>query len=173
MSIDEVDVLLNKDSGLKGLCGDNDMREIHKRGSPVTAPPPTRSRSTSTGCGTTFGAYLVALGGADAIVFTAGVGQHDAITRARTCADMGWLGLVLDPAANIAARGGDIAVISAPDSPSRCWWCPRTRSPRSRARPSACCRADGDLDGRPGRVRLSRRLVGRSGTATSLGCSCP
>ncbi len=117
MSIDEVDVLLNKDSGLKGLCGDNDMREIHKRvesgdsaAADALAVYVHRLRNY-------IGAYLVALGGADAIVFTAGVGQHDAITRARTCADMGWLGLVLDPAANIAARGGDIAVISAPDSP--------------------------------------------------------
>ena len=117
MSIDEVDSMLNKASGLKGLCGDNDLRVIHQReeagdraAREALAVYVHRLRNY-------LGAYLVALGGADAIVFTAGVGEHDAITRARTCADMEWLGLILDPAANDAAHGSSIAVISAPDSP--------------------------------------------------------
>jgi acetate kinase len=50
------------------------------------------------------GSLVAALGGLDALVFTAGVGEHAAVIRERVCRDAGWLGLTLDGAANLAGR---------------------------------------------------------------------
>jgi len=52
--------------------------------------------------GQTLGALCASLGGLDALVFTAGVGENDAAIRARICADAAWLGIAIDPAANAA-----------------------------------------------------------------------
>jgi acetate kinase len=51
------------------------------------------------------GAYLAALGGADAIVFTGGVGENGAPVRARICDGLEWCGIALDPARNAATVG--------------------------------------------------------------------
>jgi acetate kinase len=61
------------------------------------------------------GAYLVALGGADAIVFGGGIGEHAAVIRSRICAGMEWCGVIIDAAANSRAAGG-VARISVPDA---------------------------------------------------------
>ena len=116
MSVAEVESMLNKNSGLKGLCGENDLRPIHRR---AAAGDPAASAALDVyvhRLRSYVGSYLVELGGADAIVFTAGVGQHDASIRAATCAGMEWLGLRLDDAANTAADGSQIALVSATDS---------------------------------------------------------
>ena len=51
------------------------------------------------------GAYLAVLGGADAVVFSGGIGEHAHEVRARICAGMEWIGLVVDPERNAAAVG--------------------------------------------------------------------
>jgi acetate kinase len=56
------------------------------------------------------------MGGAEAITFTAGMGENDPQLRAAVCADLESLGLQLDPAANEATVGGEEGVISAPAS---------------------------------------------------------
>ncbi|MEY2410765.1 MAG: acetate kinase, partial [Verrucomicrobiota bacterium] len=61
------------------------------------------------------GNYLLQLNGADAIVFTAGIGENRAELRAAICADLDRLGIVVDPGANAAVRGSE-AVISAGNS---------------------------------------------------------
>ena len=61
------------------------------------------------------GAYAAAMGGADIIVFTAGVGENQTSMRAAVCADMEWMGVKLDKEKNDAARGVE-AVISTDDS---------------------------------------------------------
>jgi acetate kinase len=66
------------------------------------------------------GSLVAALGGLDALVFTAGIGQHAAPIRARVCEQTEWLGIRLDPEAN--ARGGPR--ISAPDSAVSVWAIP-------------------------------------------------
>ncbi len=66
------------------------------------------------------GSLVAALGGLDALVFTAGIGQHAALIRARVCEQTDWLGIRLDPEAN--ARGGPR--ISALDSPVSVWAIP-------------------------------------------------
>jgi|LauGreDrversion4_2_1035121.scaffolds.fasta_scaffold1097531_2 acetate kinase len=63
------------------------------------------------------GAYTAALGGLDALVFTAGIGEHDASFRARISTKLAWLGVDLDPTANNNAVGGNqIHKISSPSS---------------------------------------------------------
>ena len=66
------------------------------------------------------GSLAAALGGLDALVFTAGIGENAAAIRERVCRDAAWLGLTLDPGAN--AQGGPL--ISAPDSRVRAWVIP-------------------------------------------------
>ena len=56
------------------------------------------------------GAYLAALGGADAVVFTGGVGEHQPEIRARICANMEWCGLALDEERNRAAIGSESVI---------------------------------------------------------------
>ena len=66
------------------------------------------------------GSLAAALGGIDALVFTAGIGEHAAPVRARVCENAGWLGIRLDAAANVA--GGPR--ISAAHSPVSAWVVP-------------------------------------------------
>ena len=58
------------------------------------------------------GAYLAALGGADALVFTGGIGENSAEVRARVCEGLGWMGVELDPAANEATAARREGLIS-------------------------------------------------------------
>ena len=100
ISAAEVDSILNKKSGFKGICGMNDMRDIHES----AAGGNQRARlAVDMFCYQVkkyIGAYFAALGTVDAIAFTAGIGENDDIVRAGVCSDMEGLGLELDPAAN-------------------------------------------------------------------------
>ncbi len=111
MSADDIDVLLNKKSGLVGLCGDNDVREILRRraeGDPEAALAfdiyVHRLRKY-------IGAYYAVLGRVDAVVFTAGVGEHAAAVREAAVAGLEGLGLAVDAERN-AARSGAARLIS-------------------------------------------------------------
>ena len=82
LSTDEIDAVLNSRSGLLALAGDNDMREVQRR---VAAGDPAAELALDVYCYRIrkyVGAYLAALGGADAIAFTAGVGENDPVVRA-------------------------------------------------------------------------------------------
>src|SRR5262249_1614981 len=68
------------------------------------------------------GAYLVELGGADAIVFTGGIGENSARIRAGGCRDLSWFGIALDEAANASAWGE--ALVSTSDSRVQVWAVP-------------------------------------------------
>jgi acetate kinase len=116
MSIDEIDDLLNKHSGMKGLTGHNDMREIHQliAASDVDARHGLdvyvhRLRKY-------VGAYAAVLGGLDALSFTAGVGENDAVVRAETARGLGFLGIEIDPVRN-AVRSDSPRLISADAAP--------------------------------------------------------
>ncbi|MFE7135012.1 acetate kinase [Streptomyces sp. NPDC057638] len=100
MSTDEVDVLLNKKSGLIGLCGDNDMREIRRR---IDAGDERAALAFDVYIHRLrkyIGAYYAVLGRVDAIAFTAGVGENAAPVRAAAVAGLEELGLALDSALN-------------------------------------------------------------------------
>jgi len=80
-SLDALDRMLNKESGLLGLCGENDMRLIHRK---ITEGDPRAKLAHAMFCYRIvkyIGAYSAVLGRVDAIVFTGGIGENDSITR--------------------------------------------------------------------------------------------
>ena len=102
--------LLYRDSGLKGLSGiSNDMRELQSN-------PDPRARLAVDHfvyrVGLNAGMLAGALGGLDAFVFTAGIGENSPIIRARIAEKLAWLGAVFDPAANADGK----PLISRPES---------------------------------------------------------
>jgi acetate kinase len=113
MSSSEVDTLLNTQSGLLGISGlTNDMRELQAE---LKEHDDRRVRlAIEIFCYRArkyIGAYLAAMGGADAIVFTGGIGESSPDVRARICTDMEWAGLRLDAARNLETvrREGQIS----------------------------------------------------------------
>jgi len=112
----QLDDLLNRQSGLLGLCGLNDMREIHRL---IEDGNPNAELALGLSCHRLkkyIGAYLAVLGEVHAVVFTGGIGENDAETRARACSGLEPLGIVLDDAANRAGTRGE-RMISTADSP--------------------------------------------------------
>lgn len=118
LSAPEVETLLNKQSGLLGISGlTNDMRELLEE---ATENDDRRAKlAIQLFCyrATKYiGAYLAALNGADAIVFSGGIGENASEIRAQICRGLKWLGLELDQETNAKMSGGREGVISVPDS---------------------------------------------------------
>ncbi|MFM9609721.1 acetate kinase [Streptomyces sp. V2] len=111
MSTDDIDTLLNKRSGLVGLCGDNDMREIRRRVDAGDKAAELAFEIYVHRLKKYIGAYYAVLGKVDAVAFTAGVGENAAEVRAAALAGLEGLGLAVDPARN-AVRGGAARLIS-------------------------------------------------------------
>jgi len=105
LTASQVEHALNHDAGLLGVSGvSSDMREVqaaaregHERAILAIDVYVHRVRQA-------IGALSVTLGGIDALVFTAGVGENDATIRAAVCRNLEWLGLSLDPVANLGCR---------------------------------------------------------------------
>lgn len=96
MDIEQIDQMLNKQSGLKGICGMNDMRDIHnaaakgdKRARLALDVQTYRNRKY-------IGAYMAVLGKVDALVFTAGIGENDAIVRSLSVEGLDCFGIEID-----------------------------------------------------------------------------
>lgn len=120
LTADDLDRLLNKESGMKGLSGHNDLRHVHAAAAAGDAAAHTALEVYAHAIRHYLGAYLVELGGADAIVFTAGVGENDAAVRAAVCVGLAGFGIELDPDLNAATRGpDDVVEISRAGSPVR------------------------------------------------------
>ncbi|GAA0416086.1 acetate kinase [Acrocarpospora corrugata] len=116
LNIDEIDSALNRDSGLRGLAGDNDLREVWRKvdqGDPDARLAMDVYTHRIRGY---IGNYYAVLGHVDAIVFTAGVGENDPRTRELSLAGLGRLGITIDQARN-AGASRDARTISADDSP--------------------------------------------------------
>ncbi|MFE0104813.1 acetate kinase [Streptomyces sp. NPDC059009] len=96
MSADEIDNLLNKKSGLIGLCGDNDMREIRRRVDEGDQEAQLAFDVYIHRLKKYIGAYSAVLGRVDAIAFTAGVGENAAPVREAAVAGLEELGLAVD-----------------------------------------------------------------------------
>lgn len=111
MSTDEIDELLNKKSGLTGLCGDNDMREIRRRVDAGDRAATLAFEIYIHRLKKYIGAYYAVLGRVDAVVFTAGVGENAAPVRAAAVAGLGELGLVVDAELN-GVRSGEPRLVS-------------------------------------------------------------
>jgi acetate kinase len=115
LSPDEVETALNEASGLKGLCGENDMREVERRAADGDERAELALDVFCYRARKYVGAYAAAMGALDALVFTAGIGENSAAVRRRICAGLGVLGLSLDEARN-AAPGPLPAAVHAADS---------------------------------------------------------
>ncbi|MGV9247879.1 acetate kinase [Streptomyces sp. NPDC003710] len=111
MSMDEIDTLLNKRSGLFGLCGDNDMREIQRRIDEGDREARLAFDIYIHRLKKYIGAYYAVLGRVDAVAFTAGVGENAAAVRAAAVAGLEELGLAVDDGLN-AVRGDAPRLIS-------------------------------------------------------------
>jgi acetate kinase len=111
MSMDEIDTLLNKRSGLFGLCGDNDMREIRRRIDEGDEEAALAFDIYIHRLKKYIGAYYAVLGKVDAVAFTAGVGENAAPVREAAIAGLAGLGLAVDPELN-AVRSGEPRLIS-------------------------------------------------------------
>jgi acetate kinase len=105
ISSKEVQVLLNSQSGLLGISGlSNDMRELQQRAA-VDSHADLAIAIFCYRAKKYIGAFLAAMGGADAIVFTGGIGEHSPAVRAQICSGLEWAGLTLDRVKNESMVG--------------------------------------------------------------------
>ena len=113
---DEVNEILNKKSGMFGLCGYSDNRDIETLyGVEECASDALNAYIHS--IIRFIGAYIAVLGGVDAIVFTAGIGENGSLVRKLVIERLAYLGITLDEEAN--SKRGDITEISTKDSKVR------------------------------------------------------
>ncbi|MGL1887398.1 MAG: acetate kinase [Reichenbachiella sp.] len=99
-SLDEVKNILNKQSGMKGLTGNNDLRNIHKDANEGNTNSKLSLEMYVYRIKKYIGSYMAALGGIDAIVFTAGVGENDAWTRQHSVSNLSAFGIEVDESKN-------------------------------------------------------------------------
>lgn len=99
-NVEQIDNLMNKQSGLKGVSGLNDMRDIHEARLNGNEQAQLAFEMFTYRIKKAIGSYIAVLGPVDAIVFTAGIGENDPYTRAEVCAQMEHLGIVVDPELN-------------------------------------------------------------------------
>jgi len=124
LSLAEIQTLLNRFSGLLGLSGyAADMRDLLAEAEAGDAKCRQAIAVFAYRVRCTIGQYLAAMGGLDAVAFTAGIGTFAAPVRAAVLDGLDGMGLTLDPAANAAADGRE-ARISAPDSRIQAWVVP-------------------------------------------------
>ena len=119
-SLDELERQLTKEGGLLGLSGvSNDVRDIDAAIADGNSAAALAIDVLVDSIVHYTGAFMLKMGGLDAICFTAGIGENDARIRARVCEALEPFGLTLDPATNAAAIGGTESVISADGSAVR------------------------------------------------------
>ncbi|MBQ4419499.1 MAG: acetate kinase, partial [Synergistaceae bacterium] len=123
LNLDEVDALLNKKSGLLGISElSSDLRDVESAAEKGDAHAKLAEDVLNYGVKKFIGAYAAAMGGIDVLVFTAGVGENSASTRAAVCKGLEFLGIKIDPAKNdmrgkemdISADGSKVRVLVIP-----------------------------------------------------------
>ncbi|MDR1946973.1 MAG: acetate kinase [Desulfovibrio sp.] len=123
LSAARIDALLNRESGLKGICGLNDMRDIHAACAEGNAKAKLALDMFCYSIKKYIGAYYAVLGRVDALAFTAGIGENDNVTRATVCEGLEGLGIAVDTAANnvrssdpraISPKGAKVSVLVIP-----------------------------------------------------------
>jgi acetate kinase len=126
MTVHEVDNLLNKGSGLLGISGlTHDMRELIAE---ADESGDRRARlAIEIFCYRIrkyIGSYLAAMNGADAVIFSGGIGENSATIRAKICEGMSWAGIELDDARNAEHVNGREGIISTDSSRLKVWTIP-------------------------------------------------
>ena len=120
---DAVESILNKESGLKGICGVNDMRQIEKLARDGNSQAKLAIEMVCYRIKKYIGAYCAVLGRLDALVFTAGIGEKSPLIRARSCQGLAHLGIAVDPDKNnrkskeafeIQTRGSTVKILVIP-----------------------------------------------------------
>lgn len=100
LSAEAVESALNRESGVKGICGANDMRTVGERAAAGDLQARLALEIYCYRIKKYVGAYLAALGGLDALIFTGGIGENADFVRAGVCAGLAHLGIEVDPARN-------------------------------------------------------------------------
>ena len=145
MDVEGLEFLLNQRSGLLGVSGRSaDMREVL-----AAAPHDTRAAlAVDMFCYRArkyIGAYLAALGGAQAIVFGGGTGENRPLIRQRICEGLEWFGLTLDPARNESAIGVE-SRISRDDTRIQAWVVPVDEAAIMAEAAAECLRRPGSAE---------------------------
>jgi acetate kinase len=117
MTVEQIDTMLNKQSGLKGICGLNDMRDIHAARAKGDKMAELAFKMFCYRVKQYIGSYLAVLGGCDAVVFTAGIGENDPEVRQMACDTLGAVGVKVDHERNFGFQRGQVVKISTDDSP--------------------------------------------------------
>ncbi|MFT4830571.1 MAG: acetate kinase [Psychroserpens sp.] len=112
----EVNRMLLKDSGMLGLTGFNDLRDVQAAAEKGDNASDLALEMNAYRIKKYIGAYAAAMNGLDAIVFTAGVGENSSELRKRVCSEMDYLGILIDNQEN-EKRPVGIHVIHTPESP--------------------------------------------------------
>ncbi|GLB53609.1 acetate kinase [Neptunitalea chrysea] len=111
---EQVNTILQKKSGMFGLTGYSDMRDIEAKSADGNEDCRLALYLNGYRIKKYIGSYSAALNGVDAIVFTAGIGENSSVIRKVVCEDMDYLGIKLDPRKN-AVRGNTIRMVNEPD----------------------------------------------------------
>ncbi|MBP5492158.1 MAG: acetate kinase [Clostridiales bacterium] len=115
MSPDDIDVLMNKKSGVEGLSGvSSDFRDLEKASREGNERATLALEMFEYQARKIIGSYAAAMGGVDVIAFTAGIGENTDYIRAAACEGLEFMGVKIDPKKNDGLRSE--AVISADDS---------------------------------------------------------
>ena len=115
LDADGISNLLNKKSGVQGLCGFSDMRDVANAADNGDQKALVAEQSYFYRIKKYIGAYAAAMGGIDVLVFTAGVGENQSSMREAACEGMEFMGIKLDKEINNQIHGKE-AVISTPGS---------------------------------------------------------
>ena len=116
MSNHELEEMFNRESGLLGICGRNDMRDIHNARKNGDKLAQLAFEIFCYSVKKYIGAYVAALGRVDAVVFTAGIGENDPLCRKQICKGLEGMGIVLNRKRNLTAVGNPevISMIASP-----------------------------------------------------------
>jgi acetate kinase len=123
LDVDEIDTLLNRKSGLLGLTGMNDMRDVQEAAQQGNADAELALQVWRHRIRHYIGAYYAQLGGLDAVIFTAGIGENNALLRRRALGGLAHLGIRVDDDRNelmsrearvISPDGARVAVLVVP-----------------------------------------------------------
>ena len=112
LSSGEIEAILNKESGLKGICGVNDMRTIGEMAAAGNAEAQLAISMYCYRIKKYIGAYLAVLGKLDGLIFTGGIGENADFIRAGCCENLAHLGLEMDNGKNIGRQEGCSALES-------------------------------------------------------------
>jgi acetate kinase len=115
MSVEDIDTMLNKKSGLKGICGINDMREITEKAEAGDKKAKLALDMFCYRIKKYVGSYTAILGRVDGIIFTGGIGEHAKVVREKICENLENIGIEFDSSKN-SSIGKGIEVISKDSS---------------------------------------------------------